>query len=300
MAVRLSALPPTPPDAHIHKLNFKLPYNLVTEPHLTSGNTLWKLVCELIGPESAQGIQMEYGGRRSYQKYYTIRNKENDVLVSILTEGTGTVKGTTSVSFNGLCWETWSAVNPLPPLQIEKIADYVFDRGGWFTRVDLAKNDYRKVTDWKDAVAASHKDVYRDRLVLRLCRTKPPLFMRSDSESIYYGSNKSRTQILAYVKQDAELTKFPWIRFEVILRGKSQCDDAVRMLRDGTDIDTLTSGVLAHLLDFKIQSGNTKGKRPSCQWWTDFVGTEKIQLKTVAEKPEASQPEEDDFDGVDF
>jgi len=298
MAVRLSALPPTPPDAHVHCLNFKLPYDLATDADL------WKLTRQILGQDYVSAVKKEYGGRRNFQSFYTIRNIENDVLLTIYTHGTGIDKNKTAVCFNGLSFETWSALNPLPPIQIDKLAQFVFDQHGWFTRIDLAKNDYRRVTDWQDAVTASHKTAYRDRLVLRLCRTRPPLYMSSNSESIYYGSNKSRTQILAYVKHDAELTKFPWIRFEMILRGRHQCDDAVRKILAGTDIDTLTSGVLAYHLDFKIQSSTTKAFRPSCKWWTDFVGTEKIKLITAAEKPGSTdQPEEDaddDFTGIEF
>ncbi len=279
MAVRLSTLPQQlPPVAHLHKINFVLPRTLDNDRKISD------LVKDIFGIAGYQPNQFKgYGQRYQYNSWYEVKDDCDSVLGVIMTHGTGKFRDTTFVSLNGRCFETWTPLDCT--IDVINLINYVFDQMGYFTRLDLAKNDYRRVTDWSEQVEISSKENFRDRLITRLNRTTPPLYLRQDAESIYYGSNKSQTQILVYKKQDKELTKFPWIRFETIIRGKAQCNAAAKLLLSGIDIDALAAGILCNLLDFKEPGLNVKSKRPSCSWWTRFVGTEKISLLSKDKKP---------------
>lgn len=286
MAVRLSALPDNlPPEAHIHKMYFTIPGTLIDKMQVFS------LLRKFTGLDNPV-VHREFGQRYQYREWYTLRNDHNEVLIAVYTSGAGRFKNTTSISVNGLCFESWSSHNPMQLDPVE-IIRFVFEQQGHFTRIDLAKNDFRRVVDWSELVEISSKERYRDRIITRLSRTKPPYYCRQFAESIYFGSDKSRTQVLAYVKHDAELTKFPWIRVEIKTRGRSQADHVARMLLEGIGMDQLVSGVLAHLVDFKEAGINVKQHRPSCRWWTQLVGTEKIKLNPP--KPKEDTPEEFEF-----
>lgn len=288
--VRLSALPSNlPPTAHLHLANFKLPYTL-------DAIGVFKLVQELTGLDRPY-IKKEFGGRYNYGTFYTLRNEYNAVLITIYSDGTGKFRNTSTVAISGLSFESWNSHNPLSIDPVELIK-FVFGQKGYFTRIDNALNDYRRQIDFEELVYISHKDRFRDRLIVKLNRNLPPYYCRQDAEGIYFGSNKSKTQIYIYVKQDKELTKFPWIRAEVKIRGKIQANHVARMILDGMPLDALTAGVLGHYLDCKEAGTLQKHKRPTLRWWTQFVGTEKISLTPKTAKK--SKDDTDDFDLIEF
>ncbi len=291
MAVRISNLPGGKlplPEAHLHKAYFKLPYN-------STEASLYRLARTITGMDRLE-LHREYGARYQYAEFYTLRNEFDGVLITFYTSGTGRSKDTTLVAINGLCFETWVTPRHNPTnIDVMELIRYVFAEGGHFTSLDLAKNDFRRVLDWDEIVFTSDKERFRDRQILKLNKTRPPYYCRQECEALYWGSIKSRTQIYAYVKQDKELTKFPWIRFEAKVRGKVQSDHLARMLLEGSkSLDDITKGILANYVQFVEEGTQLKARRKPCDWWTRFVGTNTISLNPP--KTELEIDEEDSSD----
>lgn len=303
MSIRISNLPQGTlplPEVHFHKAAFIIPkyYDQVGR---------FKLAQAITGASNPV-LWKEYGGRYNYLEYFTLRNGLNEVLATFYTSGTGNFQDTTMVVLNGLCFETWNSHNPLS-IDVVSLIKFVIEAGGWFTSLDLAKNDYRRVIDWVELVFCAHKTNFRDRLVLRMNKIKPPCFMSCENEGLYFGSSKSRTQVYCYVRhekgpvyqgrfgQETLCTKFPWIRIEAKLRGKAQCQHVAAMILEGSKtLDELTAGILAYLLDFKEAGILAKHKRPSLRWWTQFVGTEKINPNP----PKLLEEDDLGFDLIEF
>jgi len=292
MSVRISNLPQGRlplPEAHLHKVYFKLPYN-------TTEANLYKLARKITGLKKPV-LHREYGTRYQYNAFYTLRNDHDAVLITFYIDGTGRAKDTTFAACNGLCFETWTHPSHNPTnINVNELISFVFDEKGHFSSIDLALNDFRKVLDWDMIVYTSDKERFRDRQILRLNKTRPPYYCRQEAEGIYWGSIKSRTQIYSYKKQDKELTKFPWIRFEAKVRGKAQCDHVARMILEGTlSLDEITKGILGYYLQFVEEGTQLKNRRKPCDWWTKFVGTNKISLN-----PPKAEEEPDEYEGFDY
>ncbi|MRR56455.1 MAG: hypothetical protein EG822_18480 [Deltaproteobacteria bacterium] len=298
---RLSALPVGLPDyVGFHYVAFNLPFACDNPAEVSrqmkhfTGTRGWIA-------ENNRG----FGGRSAYDEYYTLRNELGDVLVTLCTRGKGKAKNLSKMTFNGKCFEKTSHNCVLDvdgnPVNFLELATKVYEAGGSFTGLDIFKDDFRGVLPFKQIVEMSRKEHYRDRVITPLNkdrgdRINPPTYMSKDSDSLYFG-DKNKNQVLFYDKGTFEMSKWSWIRVELKIRHKEDSNTIAQMLLEGANLDALASGILRNYLNFKVAGTKRKEKRETCNFWDQFVGTERIRLPR---RKRTKKDDEIDFDDVSF
>lgn len=150
-------------------------------------------------------------------------------------------------------------------LELEKIIQWALDRGGKFTRIDIAKDDYEgllnieeiynKIKDGEITTRFRNYSVYSGEIYSSIESGK--IGSRVSGKTIYLGNLKdSNVLVRIYDKGAKEKTKFHWIRVEYQFRRKV----ADQYCNPNILINPETGEIKKHLSSEKIITGFYKDR----------------------------------------
>lgn len=162
------------------------------------------------------------------------------------------------------------------------LMNWVRDKGGWFTRLDIAFDDFAGVID----IAEMDRKLRAGEVVTRWRSAKT---QKGDYEigvgidrgdGVTVGSRSSDSYLRVYdKKKERDVAGKPfggehWVRVELEVTGK-KCAKLAQMLADTAytgDAGQLAANLLYGLIDFKEPSDdNNKSRWNTCSWWSDFI-----------------------------
>jgi len=205
--------------------------------------------------------------RNYYGCSYRLDSPGGDKLVEVYVNPiTESNRNTTLIQVTGYALSAYAG-NPLS-IDVPDLCRRLLDKGGKPTAVHIAADDTAGLLPWETILECVAPDQYRERIVTTSRRVPITL----NQETVYIGNRSDRNQICIYRKDKQEQTKFRWVRVEYRTTDRATAKAIVEHIADGAAIGVLASGLILRHLDFKERSRLTKYNRPTCSWWTQFLG----------------------------
>jgi hypothetical protein len=162
-----------------------------------------------------------------YQESYYLKSSEGATVLAVHTKPISYLGGRNLIQFNGLAFSQ-SALNPLRPLNLEKLVTGTVNLHGRVSALDVYLDDHTGLVPFdeiqRQALPANFKRYIRSPFVkaVRGRQAVPRIF----ENGAYFGG-KSGCQLLSYnkrlysgqrVAEGDNLLKHPWYRLELRLR----------------------------------------------------------------------------------
>lgn len=258
--------------------HFQLHHLALTLPATTTETTLPRLMQELFGIDGIDPADIRLPrGRHGYREAYRLTGEHGAELINILLDGVaGNLKGTTHIVVHGAALE-------MGVIDVDQLCREIIGRRGWITRVDLAADDRAGLLPWPEIVEASGPDQWENRITTTTCRHRlnrktgerepnPPVYLRSDGETVYFGKASSDLSVCLYTRRGP-------VRVEIRIQNRAAATEIVRRIAAGEGVGTLTARVLRRNLIFHVPGFRRKDRRKVSPWWQAFLGSaEAIKL----------------------
>ncbi|MBT0663524.1 replication initiation factor domain-containing protein [Geobacter pelophilus] len=258
---------PDIPGIKFDWISFTLPaiYNESTLPQLI-GN-LFATPFEL--------FHLQNRKRNYYKRSFLLSGQNGDKLIEIFCDpDTDKNPNTTLIQISGYALSAYAG-NPLS-IDVPELFRQVLYLGGKPTVLHIAMDDTANRLPWSEIVELSSPDRYQEQIVSPLIRPRhdgtpqPPICI--NNETVYFGRRSGRNSICIYRKDRLEQTKFPWLRVEYRTQDRPTAKAIAERIATGDELGPLVSGLVRRFLDFREKSYKTKYNRPSCAWWSEWLG----------------------------
>lgn len=272
----------------IDKLHLTFPhYQYNYSPYATNGpNTLLKqpechevLISKLFPGLTTAHFRETKSNLKWYRTQYNLKTTKG-TIASIYTNPTSYYGKRVLVQINGMAFSD-SAFNPLRPFNLQLLAATTAELGGRVTAIDLTIDDSTTGISYAQILqqsAATDWSLHVHSPFLRVKKGKQVEPFPCGNSSIYYGKRGgSCGQILVYQKHLNPLQgiytkenplKFPWMRFELRLKGATATKHGMTFLKSIKEGTTgqVVSGLFKKYLQF-IEPTHTRATNCPLQSW---------------------------------
>lgn len=227
-----------------------------------------------------------------YRTSYYLKTTENTVLIAIHTDPTSKFGKRNLVQIHGLTLSD-SALNALRPFDMQRLVSGAIDLNAHVTAVDLYIDDHSGSTPvdtiYEQSLPHNYRQFVRSPFLKDHCSS--PTIPRQFDTSVYYGRKGGNAcQVLFYQKHlsphqkiysKENPLKFPWVRFELRLRGETakKHGEALLWKLEGTFLDNPISmgqavtQLFTKYFAFVDPVGNRPSRNPLQAWWGELLKT---------------------------